>query len=81
MFRKANSRFNSQPVEDSVLLSTPSHQDHKFIPKNIIYDKETLYFEVHELKQALNKVKQDNVKLKSRLRASEHEKDRLSRSF
>lgn len=39
----------------------------KMVPNHIIYDKETLYEEVRELKIALNKIIDENTKLKTKI--------------
>jgi hypothetical protein len=51
----------------------PPLQD-RFIPKHIIYDKERLYEEVHELKIKLNQVRRENVQMKTKIAGSSVER-------
>ena len=53
------------------LEPSKDHQSEKVVPKNIIYDKETLYHEVIELKQTVNRLEKENIKLKTRIAKSQ----------
>ena len=51
----------------------------RVMPKKIYQDKERLYSEGLQLKQAVNELMEDNVKLKTRISILEKEKDKMNR--
>lgn len=67
--------LSHEKMKSILEVKTPQSylEQSKIIPKNIIYDKETLYYEVRELKIALNKVMDENVKLKTRIAFQQNE--------
>lgn len=51
----------------------------RIMPKKIYHDKERLYSEALQLKEQINKVTEENVRLKTRITILEKEKSKLNR--
>ena len=56
-----------------------THDFARVLPKKITQDKERLYSEALQLKQSLNEVMEENVRLKTKISILEKEKDKMNR--
>ena len=56
-----------------------THDFARVLPKKINQDKERLYSELLQMKQSLNEVMDENVRLKTRISILEKEKDKMNR--
>ncbi len=56
-----------------------THDFARILPRRIQQDKERLYSEGLQLKQALHEVAEENVRLKTKIAVIEREKEKLGR--
>lgn len=56
-----------------------THDFARILPRRIQQDKERLYSEALQLKQALHEVAEENVRLKTKISVIEREKEKLNR--
>ena len=56
-----------------------THDFARVLPKKITQDKERLYSELLQMKQSLNEVMEENVRLKTKISILEKEKDKMNR--
>jgi regulator of replication initiation timing len=56
-----------------------THDFARILPKKIPQDKERLYSEALQLKQSLNEVLEENVRLKTKISILEKEKDKMNK--
>ena len=56
-----------------------THDFARILPKKIHQDKERLYSEALQLKQSLNEVVEENIRLKTKISILQKEKDKMNR--
>lgn len=56
-----------------------THDFARILPKKIHQDKERLYSEALQLKQTVNELMEENVRLKTKISILEKEKDKMNR--
>lgn len=56
-----------------------THEFARILPKKIPQDKERLYSEALQLKQNLNEIMEENIRLKTKISILEKEKDKMNR--
>ncbi len=70
------SNYNRSSQRQSGWVSSSKH-----VPKNILHDKEQLYDEIIHLKQTMNDVRQENLKLKTKIQQSDGELSRKDKEI
>lgn len=56
-----------------------THDFTRILPKNIYQDKERLYSEALQLKQNMNELQQQNIRLKTKISILEKESDKMNK--
>jgi hypothetical protein len=59
---------------------TSSNDLSRLMPKKILQDKEQLYHETLQLKNNLNEVNEENIRLRTKVALLQREKDRANRN-
>jgi hypothetical protein len=68
LYKNASEIRRISPFSKRVRVNQLSNAEYsKVLPKNMLYDKESLYLEVLALKVELNQIMDENIRLKTRI--------------